>query len=144
LCPRVLDFLPETLKVFATPKLITTMRNSEELPIYLKIYQFIKFLYGMIENFPKQYKYTLGEDILRIAWECLDAAIDANSLPNDKKYFKILALSANFDKLKTRMRMAQEIKIMSCGQFSHINTCYTKEIGEMVGGWLNWAKSQKI
>jgi hypothetical protein len=119
------------------------MYSSEQLPIYLKIYQFIKFLYGVVRNFPKQYKYTLGEDILKIAWECLDEALEANSLPNDKKHPKIQALSVSLDKLKTRMRMAQEIKAMSSGQFAHINAFYTKEIGEMVGGWLTWAKSYK-
>ncbi len=120
------------------------MYNLEHLPIYLKIYRFIKFLYEVVKNFPKQYKYTLGEDILKIAWECLDEAIEANSLPNDKKFLKIQALSVSFDKLKIRMRMAHEIEAISLGQFSHMNVFYTKEIGEMVGGWLAWAKSYKL
>jgi hypothetical protein len=120
------------------------MKNTEQLPIYLKIYQLAKFLYKVVENFPKQYKYTLGEDILKNVWKCLDAVVEANFLPNNKKYPKILALSLNFDKLKTRIRMAQEIKAMSAGQFSHIQVQYAKEIGEMVGGWTNWGKSQTI
>lgn len=115
------------------------MLNSQHLPIYLKIYQLIKFFYEMIRNFPKHYKYTLGESILELAWNCLDMVLEANSLPNEKKYQKIKELSVAFDKLKIRIRMAQELNLISAGQFAHVQTYYAKEIGEMVGGWLNWS-----
>ena len=66
-------------------------------------------------------------------------AVEANSLPNEKKYQKIKELSVEFDKLKIRLRMAQEINLISAGQFAHIQTNYAKETGEMIGGWLNWS-----
>lgn len=117
------------------------MPESQQLPIYLKFYQFIKFLYGMVGNFPKQYKYTLGESILNLSWNCMDMVLDANFLPNEKKYQKIKELSNTFDKLKIRIRMIQELNLISEGQFAHIQTCYAKETGEMIGGWLNWSKN---
>ena len=117
------------------------MTESQQLPIYLKFYQFIKFLYGMVGNFPKQYKYTIGESILSLTWNCLDMVLDANSLPNEKKYQKIRELSITFDQLKIRIRMAQELNLISEGQFAHIQTYYAKEAGEMIGGWLNWSKN---
>ena len=64
------------------------MAEHQHLPIYLKTYQFIKFLYGMVRSFPKQYKYTLGENILNLAWRCIDLIIEANSLSNEKKISK--------------------------------------------------------
>jgi hypothetical protein len=115
------------------------MPQSQHLPLYLKIYQLIKFLYERIRNFPKQYKYTLGENILDLSWQCLDLVLEANALPDKEKYPKILELSITFDKLKIRLRMAQEIKLISKRQFVHIQTYYLKEIGEMIGGWLKWA-----
>lgn len=115
------------------------MPNSEHLPLCLKQYQLIKFLYERTRNFPKQYKYTLGEDVLKLSWQCLDLVLEANALPREKKYLKILELSISFDKLKIRLRMAQEIRLISGKQFSHIQTNYLKEIGEMIGGWLRWA-----
>lgn len=119
------------------------MPNLDHLPIYFKSYQLIKFLYERVRNFPKEYKYTLGEEILKLSWQCIDLIIEANILPNKKKYFKISELSANFDKLKTRLRLAQEIKLISARQFAHIQTYYMKETGEMIGGWLNWSSLQK-
>ncbi|KPJ55729.1 hypothetical protein AMJ49_06495 [Parcubacteria bacterium DG_74_2] len=115
------------------------MVQSQHLPLYLKFYQLIKFSYETVRNFPKQYKYTLGGNILGLSWKCLDLVLEANALPNDQKHRKILELSTVFDKLKIRLRMAQEINLISEKQFSHIQTNYLKEIGEMIGGWLKWA-----
>jgi hypothetical protein len=116
------------------------MSQSEHLPIYLKIYQLIKFLYRIVNNFSKQYKYTLGEDILKLGWECLDLVLEINALPDNEKHLKILRLSIIFDKLKLRLRMIQELNLISEKQFSHIQNSFIKEIGQMIGGWLNWSK----
>ncbi len=116
------------------------MSNSEHLPLYLKLYQLIKFLHERVRNFPKQYKYTLGKNILDLTWQCLDLVLEANVLPGkEKKYPRILELSIAFDRLKIRLRMAQEINLISKKQFSHIQANYIKEVGEMAGGWLRWA-----
>lgn len=118
------------------------MIQSEHLSLYLKLYQLIKFLYETVRNFPKQYKYTLGENILDLNWRCLDLVLEANALPNEKKQPKISELSITFDKLKIRLRMAQELNLISKRQFVHIQTYYIKEIGEMIGGWSRWAASR--
>lgn len=115
------------------------MPNSEHLSIYISIYQLIKHLYERIRNFPKEYKYTIGEDILNLSWKCLDLVLETNALPNKLKYSKILELSINFDKLKMRLRMAQEINLISKKQFIHIQSHYIREAGEMIGGWLRWS-----
>jgi len=93
----------------------------------------------MTRNFPKQYKYTLGQNVLDLTWRCIDSVLEANVSSNSEKYQKILRLSVAFDQLKIRLRMAQEINLISKKQFSHIQTYYIREIGEMVGGWLRWA-----
>lgn len=118
------------------------MSNSDHLSIYFKNYQLIKFLYGRVRNFPKEYKYTLGNEILNLSWLCLDLIVEANVLPDEKKYFKIVKLSTSFDKLKVRLRMAQEINLISKRQFAHIQTYYLREMGDMAGGWLKWAFSK--
>ena len=119
------------------------MAKTECLSIYLKVYQLIKFLYGRVRSFPKEYKYTLGEEIIKLAWQCIDNIIEANASPDNKKYIKILELSCSFDKLKARLRLAQEISLISIKQFCHLQVYYMKGTGEEIGGWLNWACSQK-
>lgn len=120
------------------------MSNLDHLPLYLKFYQFIKFLYGAVRVFPKEYKYSLGADILSITWQCLDSVLEANSLPNQKKKAKLLELSIIFDKLKIRLRVCQELNLISKKQFVHIQVYFIEEIGKMIGGWLKWSNERNI
>jgi len=112
--------------------------QTQQLPLYLKLYQLVKCLYGIVRSMPRQYKYTLGEHILELAWRCLDLVIEINALPNSAKAAKIEELSVTFDKLKVRLRMAQEVRILSVGQVTHLTTYYLQEIGQMIGGWKKW------
>ncbi len=115
------------------------MINGKQLPLYHKSYQLIKYLYRLIKNFPKHYKYTVGQSIIELSWQCLDLVLATNVLPNKDKYYKILELSGVFDKLKLRIRMTQEIGLISSKQFTHLQVNFITTIGEMIGGWLKWA-----
>jgi hypothetical protein len=95
----------------------------------------------MIKNFPKEYKYTLGQEILNLSHEGLDLIIEANTLPNNQKHLRINSLSLVLDKLKLRIRIAQEVGAISVNQFGHIQESYLINIGEMTSGWHRWAKS---
>ncbi len=100
-------------------------------------------LYKIFKNIPKQYKYSLGEDMLNLSWKCLDTVLECNLADNKEKYNIIISLSLHFDKLKLRLRLMQEINIISKRQFVHIYDNYLKDIGNMIGGWQKWAKQYK-
>ncbi len=118
------------------------MRNTERLPLYHKTYGLIKHLYGVIRSFPKEYKYSMGSEIMNLSWKCLDLIIEANAYPNAQKSVKVAELSAAYDKLKMRLRMSQEINLTSAGQFAHLEENYMLEIGKMIGGWKKWAGAE--
>jgi len=118
------------------------MAQPQHLPLYLKLYQLIKYLHERVRNFPKQYKYSLGQSILDLSWSCLDLLITANVLSYKEKHAKILQLSIIFDCLKVRLRIAQEMSVISTKQYIHLQSFYLKEIGEMIGGWLKWSSER--
>ena len=109
--------------------------TSNQFPLYHKTYQLLKILYGMVKNFPKEHKYSLGAEMIGLTWQCLDLTIEANGLVNNRKAPKISELSAVFDRLKMRVRLAQEIDLLSIGQFAHLQENYLLEIGQEIGGW---------
>lgn len=115
------------------------MAEYKALPLYNKIYFLIKLLYSTTRNIPKEYKYGIGNEIVALAWSCLDLFHEANNLPNREKHVAIKRLSSEFDKLKSRLRMMQEIELLTVGQFSHFQINYIIPIGEQLGGWLRWA-----
>ncbi len=113
------------------------------LPIYINLYQLNKSLQSAVKNFPKEKKYTLGEDILNKNWECLDLVIGINTLTGNQKIKSIINLSIAFDCLKVRLRMAEEIGLISEKQYAHIQKKYIEEIGNMIGGWMKWIKQKE-
>ncbi len=106
--------------------------------IYYKLYQLTKHMYGVVRNFDKEYKYAIGKDIIDLLWRCLDLAIEANTSSNENKKPVIIELSLAFEKVKTRVQMSQEIKLLTARQFAYLQEEFMLEIGKMIGGWSKW------
>ncbi len=113
---------------------------QEKLPLYIKNYKLILYLYKIVHNFDKEYKHTLGVTLLDTAYELLDNIIEANTSPNNEKIKKIRQVSSSFDKLKMRIRISHDIGLISHKKFSFIIE-QEIEIGHMIKGWLKWAES---
>ena len=47
------------------------MVNYEHLPLYKSSYDLLIDLYGKIKNFPKEYKYSLGEQLKKYVLEVI-------------------------------------------------------------------------
>lgn len=118
------------------------MSKNESAPLYIKIFQMTKYLHRAVKNFPREYKYDLGKEIQNLAWKCLDEFLKINSLPNNEKYSKVKVLSDLFDQLKVRVRMGHDLGLITEKQFIHLQSGHIQGIGEMIGGWLEWARKQ--
>ena len=110
------------------------MTTPQHLPLYHKLYQLIKFLYVIRSNFAREYKYTFGDDVVALGWRCIDLFLEANN-GQGEKLRKINLLSVEFDKIKLRLRMGQELKLISVGQFAHLQENFIIDCGRMIGGW---------
>jgi hypothetical protein len=130
MCPQGFVFTPG----------LFDMSKPSDLPLYLAVYKLLLYLYVMVNNFPKSYKYSLGSDILNLGWETLDNVISANSLPNNKKPDTIRMASVSFDKLKIRLRLAHEIRLIDHKKFAFLIEG-NEEIGKMLSGWLSWSEA---
>jgi len=83
----------------------------------------------------------LGQDILDLSWKTLDLVITANSLPNKQKPPVIKKASVCFDKLKARIKMAHELKLINNKRYAYLIE-KNGEIGKMLSGWLGWAEKR--
>ncbi|MFA5936876.1 MAG: diversity-generating retroelement protein Avd [Candidatus Paceibacterota bacterium] len=114
------------------------MAQYLHLPIYIKTYEFIKVIYRIIQQFRKEYKYTLGTELQQIIWRILDEIIATNSLQDNKKKEGIEKISQLFDRFKIRFRFAYEMGLMTSVKFGSAQK-EIEEIGKMIGGWQKWA-----
>jgi len=119
----------------------TVMALADQLPLYLAMYKLIKYLYTLIHNFPKEYKYSLGEEILTLSWKVLDSIVLTNKVSNTLKKKYIFQSSVDFEKLVVRLRMAHELKLFNDKRMAYIITL-EDEIEKMLGGWYKWAKAR--
>ncbi len=117
------------------------MSKLDELPLYVATYKLLKYLYLLVRNFKKEYKYTLGQSIIDCAWETLDKIIATNTRQNTQKAGIIRQASASFDRLKSRLRMAHELKLIASQQYAYIIS-QNEEIAKMLNGWIKWSENQ--
>ncbi len=115
------------------------MSSPSDLPLYLATYKLLQYLYNLTQQFPRSYKYSLGENIIDLTWQVLDSIIEANILPNNEKAGMIRKSSAAFDKLKIRLRLSHELKLINDRRYAFIIQ-ENEEIGKMLSGWLHWAE----
>jgi len=109
--------------------------------IYLSLYKFIQYLYCIVRNFPKEYKYTLGADILNLSWKSLDYVIITNSVSNKEKRKYLEKTIAVFNSLKYRLRLSSDLKLFNNKKYAYILESYL-EIEKMLNAWLAWSKRQ--
>ena len=115
------------------------MAQSSHLPIYIKTYEFIKYSHRLVQQFRREYKYTLGAELNELIWQVLDEIIQTNSLPDYQKRDGIKKVSEIFDKFKIRFRFAYEMGLITNLKFG-IAQKQIEEIGKMIGGWQKWTK----
>lgn len=114
------------------------MAQYSHLPLFIRTYEFIKLVYRIVQQFRKEYKFTLGSELQKIIWEILDEIVKTNSLPDSQKKARIEKISQLFDMFKIRFRLAYEVGIMTDKKFG-IAQMEMEEIGRMIGGWQKWA-----
>ena len=104
-----------------------------QLPIYRDAYQLLLEIYQITNKFPRDFKYTLGQDMKKSALELFKELYNANiSIENHKEY--INKFLASFELLKIEMRLCTDLQILSVNklaQLSLIMDC----IGKQASGW---------
>lgn len=108
----------------------------QNMPLYLRLVNLLKVEYEVVHNLPKEYKFSLGEDIIRQTWDLIDSFIVAQiqASQREEKIKIICAMNRKFDCLKLRIRFLSELKLITlpkAGQFIDL----TVEIGKMLGSW---------
>lgn len=106
------------------------------MPLYLQLIDLLKIEYAYIHNLQKEYKYSLGEDVIRLTWNLIDLFIEAqtNGCNCTEKKKIISEIAQKFDSLKLRVRFLTELKLISLHQTTHINELLVG-IGKMIGSW---------
>jgi len=104
----------------------------EDMKVFHKTYEFMKWLHITLSKFPNTEKYTLGQKIENAALGVLEGIIQSN---NDfDKTASLRKTIVELDKLRIFMRMAKDFNFISFQQYEYCSKDIN-EIGKMLGGW---------
>ena len=102
------------------------------LPVYRDTYKLILLIFELTKDFPREYKYTLGQDMKRDGIQLVRSIYRANRSENKKKYLE--EFLDIFEILKLEIRLCVDMKILSIKQQSR-TTNLLESIGKQITGW---------
>ena len=105
-----------------------------DLPVYQDVYRLILKLFEITKEFPREYKYTLGQDIKR-DWIVLVRSIyRANKAINKTEYLE--RFLDDFEVLKLEVRLSVDLKVLSMKKQAELSALLDG-IGRQITGWRN-------
>jgi len=107
--------------------------------ILTKAYDYVKVLIPLINTFPRNQRYILGEHMEKMALGTLELLIDAYYLPKGAKKSKLHRVNLHLEKLRYLSRLCYELGYYNSAKYETL-TEKLLEIGRMTGGWLKSLK----
>lgn len=103
-----------------------------DLPVYKDTYKLILLVYEITKDLPREYKYTLGQDMKRDGLQLVRSIYRANRAENKKVHLE--EFLDNFEILKLEIRLCVDLKILSIKKQSETAVLFDS-IGKQITGW---------
>ncbi len=114
--------------------------SIEKLIIFQKIYDFLLWLYPLVNRIPKSHRLILGRSIEEEGIKILLLSIQANKIRDDSRKVVQTQISDELDKLRILIRLTKDLHFMSITQYQHASE-KINEIGKILYGWINSKKT---
>jgi len=108
-----------------------------DLKIYQKHYDLILYAFPIIARYPRNSRFTLGQQTHDCLFEIAKLISEANRCHNKKKTLWII--DTKLDELRLLTRLAKDLGMLSVRQYGIVSEKIS-EIGRLLGGWI---KSQR-
>ena len=105
-----------------------------DLKVFQDVYQLILKVFEFTKDFPRECKYTLGQDMKKDAIVLVRSIYRANKAKNKTEYLE--QFLDDFEILKLEIRLCVDLKIMSFKKQSEI-ALLMEGIGKQITGWRN-------
>jgi hypothetical protein len=105
-----------------------------ELQVYRDVYKLILKVFECTKDFPREYKYTLGQDMKRDGLVLIRSIYRANKAKSKTEYLETFL--DDFEILKLEIRLCVDMKILSIKKQAEL-AVLMESIGKQVTGWRN-------
>ena len=109
------------------------MALYQTLPVYRDTYRMLLTLFRLTGHFPREYKYTLGQDLKRDAMRLVRHIFRANAEAG-RRGEHLRSFADDFELVRLQVRLGFDLKLVSHRQFADI-TEQMDTIGRQITGW---------
>lgn len=104
------------------------------LPVYRDCYSLTLMLFQYTKEFPREYKYTLGQDIKHDSIELVRSIYRANKADSKREYLE--KFLDDLELLRFEIRLSVDLHLLTIKQQAHIAELMDR-IGKQITGWRN-------
>lgn len=105
-----------------------------DLNVFKDVYKLILMVFEVTKDFPREYKYTLGQDMKRDAIQLVRSIYRANKAKDKRDYLETFL--DDFEILKLEIRLCTDMKILAIRKQAEISLLMDG-IGRQITGWRN-------
>jgi hypothetical protein len=105
-----------------------------DLPVFQDVYRLVLLLFQYTTNFPREYKFTLGQDMKRDGLVLVRSIYRANKAKEKAQYLE--QFLDDFELLKLEIRLAVDLRLVTIKQQAEL-TLLLSGIGKQITGWRN-------
>jgi hypothetical protein len=105
-----------------------------DLKVFKDVYNLILKIFEYTSDFPREYKYTLGQDMKRDGVILVRSIYRANKSKTKTEYLE--AFLDDFEVLKLEVRLCVDMRILTIKRQSEI-ALLMDSIGKQITGWRN-------
>ena len=107
--------------------------TKEDLPIFIKWMDFLKWLLVTTDNFPKKARFTYTDHLTHLALLIVEDLIEARY--SRSKYQILRRANMNLEKIRVLIRSCFELKLLPRKSYEYASLSIN-EVGKMLGGWM--------
>lgn len=105
-----------------------------ELPVYKDTYELVLSIFAVTQEYPRDYKHTLGQDMKRDVMELIRCIYRANRSEQKREHLE--AFLEQFELLKLELRVSYDLQLVGLRNYTELSVIIDK-IGKQVTGWKN-------
>ena len=109
------------------------MARYKHLPIYKTTYELLELVTRKTKNFPRDFKYSLGDKIRN---ECIELVVfiyKANSTPNRQQFLQ--QILEKIQVIELMLRLSKDLRLFNVDSFSE-TVVLTDSLARQTQGWL--------
>ena len=116
------------------------MAQYEHLPIYKQTYDILLRTLEATKDFPREYKFTLGEKLKNELLEVIVLIYRANSAINKKQHIE--SILERIQAVQLLLRLSHDMKILTRRNYAALSQM-TDSLGKQAQGWLKSSEGGK-